>query len=184
MSNSYAYAATDWDVPRVDATVPAAPRTEQAFTIFGQLLSWVTLPNLTLSETPEPQLQAIELVKWTGLSRRVLSEILGTTHPTFGALVDGQPTSLSKSPEVLERLGRLHSLASRLAPFEIKMPGAMKAALLTHSDGGRVADLAANGAVTIAYLTALRVLAPHEEQNLRKPMVTRSVGTATVSLSD
>ena len=130
-------------------------------------------------------MQAIELLDWTGLSRRTLSEIVGTTHPTFGALVEGHSASLTRHPEVIRRIADLHALAGRLAPFELREPGALARALLDHGDDGqRIADLAVNGSLAAAYRRALQVLAPSERQPLRGPMVTRTVGTATASLTD
>lgn len=172
--------------------VPAAPPTTEHIGVgrilpaFSVIAEWVKLPALAVEPAPQPQLQARELLKWTGLSRRLLAEMLGVTHPTLTAVTNGSGVSLSKKPETVKRLDALHSLVSRLATFEIKAPGAIASALLSRSaDGARIGDLAASGDVTKAYLQALEVLAgPSPRTATRHITTTRSVGTATVALSD
>lgn len=173
-----------WEIPVARPTTEAARSVERK-SIFASFAEWIRLPTPTTYAAPSVQRQAHELVALTGLSRRLLGEIVGVTHPTYTAILSGNSTTLSKRPEVAPRLDALYSLASRLAVFEHQRPGAMASALLTPiGDGRRIADAAVAGDLTFAYMKALQLLAPRAPRAGRHTAATRSVGTATVGLSD
>lgn len=171
-----------WDIP-VAAPTGGLPEPDVKTAIFASTLTdWIRLPSVIAQPSPRPQMQARELLDWSGLSLRVLAEMLGITHPTLKALVEGSGASLTKKPEVLDRLEALHALTSRLAPFEIANAGSIARALTTVIDGRRISEIATSESLADAYLEALKVVAPRPGKNLRQVTTRRTVGTATVAL--
>jgi hypothetical protein len=176
---------TTWDLPTLGSlTAPGV----QFFKAAPKLLATattreVTLPTLKARPTPSLQIKAIELVDFTGLSLRVLGEILGTTHPTLSSLLRGHSTDLSRRPEVLDRIEALHSVAKRLHMLS-GTPKSVGETLMTRVEGRAIADLAISGEPARAYLAALRLLAPRSEGRFKPDFATREAGTATVALSD
>lgn len=179
------FTGTGWTIPLAPPTVQRSDNLSWRLA-FSAIADWVKLPAFIVDATPGPQLHARELADWTGMSRRVLADLLGITHPTFSALLTGSATSLSKKPEAAERLAALHALSSRLATFEIDEPGSIARAFLTRlDDGRRISDLAVSGELATAYLAALELLSPSRRRpTSRRISTTRSVGSSTVALSD
>lgn len=180
-------ARSGWDVPSQESTAPwgvlgsTLPRV-----IDWSLGSWISIPAVKYRAAPDAQIQAIQLVDWTGLSLRALADLLGTTHPTLGALVSGRSTELSKKPHVLQNLSTLHGLVERLVPIA---PDARTLAdCLTQPsysfDGRPIALLAVSDSPAAAYMAALRVLRPRQASTLKPRFASRAEGTATVALSD
>ena len=177
--------AGSWEVPAWHGTtrgeLSALP---DGRAIFNSLREWVTLPPATAITSRSAQLQARELLDW-GFSTRGLSDLIGTTHPTLGNVLEGKVSALSKSPNALAALERVHELASRLASFESKDPGVIERVLLSKlPKGERLADLAVNGRPGDAYLEALKRISPRPTRTLQRPSMTRGAGDATVSLDD
>ena len=179
---------TWWDLPSgtPDTTSSSLKVIPRLVAIESSLRDWVKLPEVKVAVAPEPQLQAKEILDWTGFSRRQLSSILGITHPTLKALVEGRATQLSKKPEVPTRIAALHGLCERIAPLANYDQGLVASALLTEvrNDGSRIADIVMTESVAAAYLAALKVVAPKTPPSLRPVFAKREVGTATVSLSE
>ena len=174
-----------WDIASVIAgTAPPIFRTFERLGIFEVFEERISLPEVRAAAAPEPQIEANYLIRWSGLSRRSLSELIGVTHPTFGALIDGSGTHLTKKPEARERLSRLYELSTRIVPASGRDPYVVARVLGTVVGGRSIAQMAADGEIGEAYLAALRTVAPRKPGLLRESLARRDEGSATVALSD
>lgn len=178
------YELAPWDIPGFKSLTAPAFQSDSLSGFDWNMPSWVRLPSVRSRPTPEPQVKANQLMAWTGMSLRVLAEVLGTTHPTLSALTKGQSTELSRRPEVLERLESLHSVAERLAPVNPGGPRLLGDVLLSETGGRTLADLAANGSAARAYIVALKSLVPRPEERFKASFATRPEGTSTAALDD
>ena len=174
----------EWDVPRSAGTAPdnAVAATPSA----PPLDDWIRLPMLQLMPAPEAQLQVKEVIDWTGMSRRQLSELLGTGHPTVSALIEGHATQLARRPDVRERLHALHALCERLAPLVGYQRDDLAAVLFTAPEEGeaRIVDLATADSPALAYLAALKYLKPQRARSPKYRYASVREGTATTEFGD
>jgi hypothetical protein len=134
---------------------------------------------------PEARRQAERVRQWTGMSQRALASLLGTTHPTIGALLSGQTSDFLRRPDVRSRLADLYALCSRLAPLVAEDPREMGRILqASEGEGRNVGELAVNGELVRAYLVALRNIAPVRTRAFSDSPFPARPGTATHALHD
>jgi len=134
---------------------------------------------------PEAQTQAEYVRISTGMSQRALASLLGTTHPTIGALLSGQSTEFLRKPEVRRRLSDVFALCTRLSPLtsdDAKETGRLLEA--SDEEGRTVGYLAANGELSKAYLLALRTISPPSTAKMLNSPYPAQPGTATYALQD
>lgn len=178
------FAPTGWDVPTFGSETVPVPQSPRRSWIEWSMPNWIHMPALGFRVTPEPQIQAIQLVAWTELSLRTLAEMLGTTHPTLSALLRGQSTDLSKRPYVIDGISVLHDLSARLHPL-VGTPRELGEVLLAPApNASSIAELAIGGSPARAYVEALRLIAPRKRSAMKQSFATRIEGTATVPLAD
>jgi transcriptional regulator with XRE-family HTH domain len=147
-------------------------------------LTKIMVPKVSPNPAPSIQIKTRELIRWTGWSQRELAEVLGTTHPTIGALTSGRTTDLVRRSDLKQALMDLHAVCMRL---RVLFPGD-KAALrecLQFSVGGEsVAKMAASGRPAAAYIAALEACAGRHAEDLPQPIFPLVAGEATAALHD
>ena len=142
--------------------------------------------QMPLTVPPEVRLQAERLRQWTGMSNRALASLLGTTHPTIGALLSGQSSDFLRRPEVRRRLADLYAMCSRLAPLVGEDPRVLSRILeVSEEEGGRtIGELAVNGDLARGYLLALQNIVPVRTRAFSDSPFPAQPGTATHALHD
>jgi hypothetical protein len=173
-----------WDVPGGSGgTISFLPRPSR--TNFWRIAD--KQEQMPLTVPPEAQLQAERLRQWTGMSNRALASLLGTTHPTIGAVLSGQSSEFLRRPDVRRRLADLYAMCSRLAPLVGEDPKELSR-ILQASEGGEggrtVGELAVNGDLARGYLIALQAIAPVRTQAFSDSPFPAQSGTATHALHD
>ena len=172
-----------WDIASIfHGTTPPSHPMLRRIGMFGVSAARISVPPVKTRSAPEAQVQANYLIRFSGLSRRSLSDVLGITHPTLGALIDGSNTQLAKKPEAKDRLARLYDLCTRIAPLADYDSQVVAKTLFSSTRGMTVALLAAEGDLTTSYLTALNALSPRQSGLERQSFASREEGSSTVAL--
>lgn len=172
-----------WDVPdHDDATVPSVQYVGRPRSDWPP--PWLLPPPSSARPSPEPQRQIKELREWTGLSNRALAGVLGTSHPTIGALLSGESVDFTRKPEIRRGLANLHALCERLAPLVCFDSPRLLDVLYATDKGIRIVDIAARGSTARAYGLALREITPANSDDLPGSVFSAQPGTATVALHD
>jgi hypothetical protein len=182
---------TGWKVPIADPTgwenvvgpTPFQTRIRALLVSFWSRDS--TRTAVVTTPVPEVQRHVVEILRWTGWSNRELAQTLSTTHPTIGGLVSGRSVDLTRRPELRQSIDDLHALCRRLVPLVGEAPGAVSRLLKMSVDDEKVVDIALEGDLPRAYLTALRALVPSERDHYMSASIFPKVpGTATTALHD
>lgn len=126
----------------------------------GLYSSWVKLPATKVSPSSRTQTSARELASMTGWSQRKLAKLLGITHPTVKALVEGRSTG--SSSDTATRVIEAHSVVRRV--YLLVGSDAVETARLLGASPApgkhTPAELIAEGRSTEGLLAALDVLNP------------------------
>lgn len=124
--------------------------------VFDVLNRWVKV-QATPQSSPEGRRLALEIQQATGWSERAMARALGSTHPTIGKLLQGQPVNSALAQRVVrahEVISRVHVIAGRDAQATAR---ALEA---TVASQGTASKLLSEGAYAEAYLCAVDVLRP------------------------
>lgn len=143
---------------------------------------WVRVPDRPARPAPAVQRNVRDVLRWTGWSHRKLARVLGTTHPTVGALelgtTSGPSIDRERLDEVHEVVQRIHLLAGRDADETNRL-------LSTGADGGPSAfDLLSESRASDAYLAALDVLRPRRTSGMMSGIWPAAPGRATSVVGD
>lgn len=145
------------DGTAVYAPVRAAARElRQFFTL------WVFPAPQRPSQLLDPQRLALELHDWTGWSDRTLAQVLGTSHPTVRALLEGRGATTSRTAAVRARLRAVHEVVGRVNALAGGSASATGRVLGELPLGGtrRPLDYLCAGDMPAAYLAAMDLLRP------------------------
>ncbi len=140
-----------------EGTTPPRSRSVSG-NVFDVLSKWVNvLP--TPNPSPEGRRLALDIQRATGWSDRAMARALGTSHPTIGKLLDGQPVNSALAQKIV----RAHEVISRIHVISGGDVQATTRALETSIQGEDAATaLLAQGAYAKAYLRAIDVLRPRQ----------------------
>jgi hypothetical protein len=124
--------------------------------------TWVLLTPWRPSSILDAQQQARELQGWTDWSDRTLAQVLGTTHPTVRALLEGRGATTSRTTTVRARLREVHEMVARVHALSggSAVVTARTFAELPPGSNQRPLDYLKAGEVAHAYLAALDILRP------------------------
>lgn len=117
------------------------------------------IPAPVVSESPDTTRKLQDLIQWSGLSKRVLGQIAGVSHPTIGQALSGNIGALSRRNDAVRRLDAAHDVVERI--FILARRDKVRvAALLEAADSNDVTAIEhlVAGNVTDAYLAAIRTL--------------------------
>lgn len=148
---------------------------------------WVRLPERAVRPAPDAQRYAVEIRRFTGWSARTIADVVGSTHPTIGGLLEGRIGRTNQRTESLRsRLAAAHEVVSRVFVLTGRDPDRTGAALMVagEGDGGSAANLLSRGEVARAYLAATDRLRQRERSGLLTGRRTVMAGEATASLHD
>jgi hypothetical protein len=139
---------------------PVRLKTAQEFRNFFSL--WVLLSPWRPSSMLDAQQQARELQRWTEWSDRTLAQVLGTTHPTVRALLEGRGATSSRTTTVRARLRNVHEMVARVHALSggSSIVTARTLAELPPGSSERPLDYLQAGEIAHAYLAALDILRP------------------------
>jgi hypothetical protein len=149
---------------------------------------WVRLAPWRSSSLLDAQRQASELQSWTDWSDRTLAQVLGTTHPTVRALLQGRGATTSRTATVRARLREVHELVARIHALTGSSAAVTARALSELPPGSdrRPLDYLRAGDVRHAYLAALDIVrpAPRDTNGLLSADWPVRAGEASVELID
>jgi hypothetical protein len=149
---------------------------------------WVRLAPWRPSSLLDAQRQAIELQSWTDWSDRTLAQILGTTHPTVRALLQGRGATTSRTATVRARLREVHELVARIHTLTGSSATVTARALsgLPPGSDQRPIDYLRAGDVGNAYLAALDIVrpTPRDADGILSADWSVRAGEASVELND
>ena len=72
------------------------------------------LPEVIVERSPDEATMAADVQSWTGWSNRTLADVIGTTHPTIRALLDGRVIVIARNPDYRRRLKVAHAFVQRV----------------------------------------------------------------------
>jgi hypothetical protein len=149
---------------------------------------WVRLVPLRPSSLLDAQRQASELQSWTDWSDRTLAQVLGTTHPTVRALLQGRGATTSRTASVRVQLREVHELVARIHALTGGNAALTARALseLPPRSDRRPLDYLRAGDVGQAYLAALDIVRPaaRDTEGLLSADWPVRAGEASVELLD
>lgn len=147
---------------------------------------WVRLVPWRPSSLLDVQRQATELQSWTDWSDRTLAQVLGTTHPTVRALLEGRGATTSRTVTVRARLREVHELVARIHALTGGSAAVTARALSELPPGSdrRPLDYLRVGDLGQAYLTALDIVRPPRTGGLLSADWPVRAGEASVELLD
>lgn len=168
-----------WCHTACDATV-LMPRLEVRGDLFDL---WIRVPESASRPAPSAQRLAQELLLWTGWSHRSLAAVLGISHPTVAALVQGK--SSARVGDLFARLIEAHEVVQRVYLIADKdAPRARRLLSATSKSGYSVRDLLAQRQPAAAYLAALDASGPLPVGPMMQSIWPSSAGNATVDLAE
>jgi hypothetical protein len=123
---------------------------------------WVFPAPQRPSHVLDPQRLALELHDWTGWSDRTLAQVLGTSHPTVRALLEGRGATTSRTAAVRARLRAVHEVVGRVYALAGGSASATRWVLseLPLGRTRRSVDYLSAGDMPAAYLAAMDLLRP------------------------
>jgi hypothetical protein len=147
---------------------------------------WVRLAPWRPSSLLDVQRQATELQSWTDWSDRTLAQVLGTTHPTVRALLQGRGATTSRTATVRARLREVHEVVARIHALAGGSAAITARALSELPPGSdrRPLDYLRVGDVRQAYLAALDIVRPPRAGGLLSADWPVRAGEASVELLD
>jgi hypothetical protein len=149
---------------------------------------WVTPAPQRPTPALDPQRLALELHNWTGWSDRMLAQVLGTSHPTVRALLEGRGATTSRTVAVRARLRAVHDVVARVHALTGASVTTTRGVLseLPPTGTRRPLDYLSVGDMPAAYLAALDILRPvtRDVGNLLSADWPIRAGEASVELSN
>ena len=170
-----------------DGTVVYSPVRTAARELRQFFALWISQSPQRLSHILDPQRLALELHDWTGWSDRILAQVLGTSHPTVRALLEGRGANTSRTAAVRARLRAVHEVVARVHALTGGSSLATGRVLGELSESGvrRPVDHLSAGDMTAAYLAAIEILRPstRETGELLSAYWPARAGEASVELT-
>lgn len=128
--------------------------------------AWVKLPSYVPRKRQELTGTVRRLISETGWSNRRLAMIVGTTHPTIGAIAKGREPE--RNPQLRDALIRTADVVARISALTHGDRRRLNATLQTPlgASGRTPLDLLASGRYAQAYLTAVDVIRGRRQPNV------------------
>lgn len=134
---------------------------------------------------PEITRKLTELRNWTKWSQRMLVKVIGSTHPTVAAALEGNTEALSRSTLQQHRLNDVYAVVSRIYVLANRNPNRTSEALNQPGiDGITPTQQLIDGQMATAYLRAMRVIRPPQPGNMMVGSHPLDVLRASVSVLD
>ena len=147
--------------------------------------SWVVVPQYRPVTAPRAQWLVREIQVATHWSARAIAALLGTTHPTVGALLDGRPAGGRNLPQLQVRLREVHDVVTRVHAIAGGDPNETVRLLTTAPASGKSAvALLKERDPAAAYLAAVDVARPRRTGRLMTGLFPARAGEATTALED
>lgn len=146
---------------------------------------WIDVPEYRPARAPQAQWLVRDVKVATHWSARFIANLLGTTHPTVAALLDGRAAGGRHLPELHARLRELHEVVTRVHTIAGDDPEET-VRLLTAAPAGAVpaVDLLRRRDPAAAYLAAVDVARPPRSGRLMTGLFPVRGGEATAALED
>lgn len=148
-----------------------------------------TLPNIAIPRWRPPTLRnftemAKDLRVWTGWSIRALAEVLATTHPTMGQILEGAPQAGTRNKELLRRIEQAYEVVARIYLVAGRDDRRTAVALASSSPSGSAIFHLMTDQPSRAYLAALNALRPERSEGLLVGSRPLKPGSGTVDYLD
>jgi hypothetical protein len=158
------------------------PRT---LNLFEGTFGFARLPAPQRRRSPVLAERTRQIKAVTGWSMRALATMLGTTHPTVSAVLDGSPTGM-RAPELPGRIMAMADLVERLNAVTSGDRSTLLTALTSPSgsEGRSAVEYARQGDSGRAYIAALDVLRPPRQTGMMQGRWPVQVGRATSPLDE
>lgn len=146
---------------------------------------WIAVPEYRPVRAPQAQWLAHDVKVATRWSARFIATVLGTTHPTVAALLDGRATGGRHLPDLHSRLRELHDVVTRVHALAGDDPEETVRLLTTAPPGAAPAvDLLRSRDPAAAYLAAVDVVRPSRPRGMMTGLFPVRGGEATAALED
>lgn len=146
---------------------------------------WIDVPAYRPVRAPQAQWRIHDVKAATHWSARLIATLLGTTHPTVAALVEGRPVGARHLPDLHDRLRELHEVVTRIHAIAGNDVDDTVRLLITPSQGGEAAvDFLKRRDPANAYLAAVDVARPQDASGLLTGLFPAHAGEATAALED
>lgn len=146
---------------------------------------WIDVPEYRPVRAPQAQWLVHDVKAATRWSARFIATLLGTTHPTIAALLDGRAAGGRHLPELHARLREIHDVVTRVHAIAGHDPEETVRLLTTAPVGAVPAvDLLRSRNPASAYLAVVDVARPPRSGGLMTGLFPVRGGEATAALED
>lgn len=146
---------------------------------------WIVVPEYRPVRAPQAQWLVRDVKAATRWSARFIATILGTTHPTVAALIDGRAAGGRHLPELHAQLRELHDVVMRVHAIAGDDQEETVRLLTTARPGAEQAvDLLRSRDPAGAYLAAVDAARPPRSGGPMTGLFPARAGEATAALED